>query len=89
MSIFTDIKELAEGRSQSKEWYRSQLTYGLESYSGGFEPGDIIFFSYAAATEKLPFYDRFPMVRITDRSCLLYTSPSPRDATLSRMPSSA
>ena len=24
-----------------------------------------------------------------DRICLLYTSPSPRDATLSRMPSSA
>ena len=24
-----------------------------------------------------------------DRACLLYTSPSPRDATLSRMPSSA
>ena len=24
-----------------------------------------------------------------DASCLLYTSPSPRDATLSRMPSSA
>ena len=24
-----------------------------------------------------------------DKSCLLYTSPSPRDATLSRMPSSA
>ena len=26
---------------------------------------------------------------ITYRGCLLYTSPSPRDATLSRMPSSA
>ena len=25
----------------------------------------------------------------TNNSCLLYTSPSPRDATLSRMPSSA
>ena len=25
----------------------------------------------------------------TDFTCLLYTSPSPRDATLSRMPSSA
>ena len=25
----------------------------------------------------------------TDKNCLLYTSPSPRDATLSRMPSSA
>ena len=27
--------------------------------------------------------------KIIDKSCLLYTSPSPRDATLSRMPSSA
>ena len=26
---------------------------------------------------------------IRDKACLLYTSPSPRDATLSRMPSSA
>ena len=26
---------------------------------------------------------------VQDNSCLLYTSPSPRDATLSRMPSSA
>ena len=26
---------------------------------------------------------------VLDDSCLLYTSPSPRDATLSRMPSSA
>ena len=26
---------------------------------------------------------------VKDRACLLYTSPSPRDATLSRMPSSA
>ena len=26
---------------------------------------------------------------VTNRICLLYTSPSPRDATLSRMPSSA
>ena len=29
------------------------------------------------------------IVDTTDLSCLLYTSPSPRDATLSRMPSSA
>ena len=26
---------------------------------------------------------------LKDKNCLLYTSPSPRDATLSRMPSSA
>ena len=32
-----------------------------------------------------------PALRLsaTDAGCLLYTSPSPRDATLSRMPSSA
>ena len=32
-----------------------------------------------------------PTAQVTDRlkDCLLYTSPSPRDATLSRMPSSA
>ena len=34
---------------------------------------------------------RFPQGTLTwkSTSCLLYTSPSPRDATLSRMPSSA
>ena len=32
---------------------------------------------------------RGPMGIGTNRICLLYTSPSPRDATLSRMPSSA
>ena len=30
-----------------------------------------------------------PTVTHTETTCLLYTSPSPRDATLSRMPSSA
>ena len=30
-----------------------------------------------------------PIFRIQDEDCLLYTSPSPRDRTISRMPSSA
>ena len=29
------------------------------------------------------------LIEIDNEACLLYTSPSPRDATLSRMPSSA
>ena len=29
------------------------------------------------------------IIKPTEKTCLLYTSPSPRDATLSRMPSSA
>ena len=32
-------------------------------------------------------YELFPILR--EKSCLLYTSPSPRDGLLSRMPSSA
>ena len=34
-------------------------------------------------TQALPYFDRLDYV------CLLYTSPSPRDGLLSRMPSSA
>ena len=37
--------------------------------------------------EPMPFEDA--LVELINRICLLYTSPSPRDATLSRMPSSA
>ena len=33
--------------------------------------------------------ERFPAMAVGLHGCLLYTSPSPRDATLSRMPSSA
>ena len=38
----------------------------------------------------LPFGDHDALTEaITDKTCLLYTSPSPRDGLLSRMPSSA
>ena len=43
----------------------------------GFEPETIDLARAAQAIDEL------------NKSCLLYTSPSPRDATLSRMPSSA
>ena len=48
-----------------------------------------------AAAIVVPSYSkkRYPknttVFKVKDISCLLYTSPSPRDATLSRMPSSA
>ena len=40
----------------------------------------------SAATVEL---DQSRVGRLSRMDCLLYTSPSPRDATLSRMPSSA
>ena len=36
-----------------------------------------------------PVKDAYIKAIEEDKNCLLYTSPSPRDATLSRMPSSA
>ena len=54
-----------------------------EFYSVGVLPRGLIekIFNYVAAVEETS--------NITGVTCLLYTSPSPRDATLSRMPSSA
>ena len=44
--------------------------------------------SYLESIAKI-FEDRGYKTFLPHRDCLLYTSPSPRDATLSRMPSSA
>ena len=41
---------------------------------------------FARCPYRYPY--RYPCMKLT-YTCLLYTSPSPRDATLSRMPSSA
>ena len=38
---------------------------------------------------KNPIWNRDALARIHGNTCLLYTSPSPRDRTRSRMPSSA
>ena len=38
---------------------------------------------------KINALGELPVLELDDGTCLLYTSPSPRDATLSRMPSSA
>ena len=64
MSIFQDVKDLANGYPKSKSWYREQLQFGLQDYTGAFNVGDIIFFNYSAQTPDLPFWDTFPMVRI-------------------------
>ena len=41
------------------------------------------------AKSELDWFEPFQTVLDNKNACLLYTSPSPRDATLSRMPSSA
>ena len=41
------------------------------------------------ALNVVPYISSAIIMQLFSNSCLLYTSPSPRDATLSRMPSSA
>ena len=93
MSIASQIIQEAGKRNRSRDWYRSMLMTALENYqsaeyddpgefgevSGPVEVGELYFFNYVATKpERLKYYD-----------CLLYTSPSPRDLVISRMPSSA
>ena len=54
---------------------------GQEYADGRFYP------IFSGVLKSINFYPVSYMKR--DEGCLLYTSPSPRDATLSRMPSSA
>ena len=54
----------------------------MESIISDALPNDFYSFQYTLSNSKRPDC-------IIKMPCLLYTSPSPRDATLSRMPSSA
>ena len=48
-----------------------------------------LFFSNTYPTKGLKNVLKLVALRVLGRPCLLYTSPSPRDGLLSRMPSSA
>ena len=63
-----------EGRSVAARWVQLATT----GRDGGPRVRTLVFRGWAGADQLELFSD-----------CLLYTSPSPRDATLSRMPSSA
>ena len=56
--------------------------------TGGGGVGKSALAYHFATVHRYEFPDGVIGLRV-DKNCLLYTSPSPRDATLSRMPSSA
>ena len=71
--------------SQTAAEFKSE--YETRAVEGNYSIEDVGYFSYDAVwILALALNNTMTMV---DSSCLLYTSPSPRDATLSRMPSSA
>ena len=63
------------------------VSHLVQSTKAGAEFGlGLIWALVIANLFKYPFFQFGPRYAL---ACLLYTSPSPRDATLSRMPSSA
>ena len=64
----------------------SSERYAMASYVGNFGPPDLD----EIQEQRLGVFSRNSEIQTAHiKDCLLYTSPSPRDATLSRMPSSA
>ena len=90
---FENVVELAEYITERGELGAQVLNY----YGGNLDDARSRFDEYAGEYDSLADYAE----ELTEQSgleipqslapyiCLLYTSPSPRDATLSRMPSSA
>ena len=91
-----DINVVGAGRTDTGVHARSmvahfdistEIVFDAEMLSGKLNrllPPDIVVFSINSVAEDM--HARFSA---TWRTCLLYTSPSPRDRSVSRMPSSA
>ena len=73
----------------------TDLKIGDVTEDGGLQLRDLIAKEASEAGKSLAVFSQAKrlvntgLVAISDKSCLLYTSPSPRDRTRSRMPSSA
>ena len=87
-----DIKKLI---AYSSVAHMGFVTMGIFAFNlQGIQGGIYQMLSHGIISGALFFcvgviYDRMHTREIAFYGCLLYTSPSPRDATLSRMPSSA
>ena len=78
--VIAACKDYLEDQTNASRWGKSPISFGIDSEVIDEEIGDALI--------KSGFQIVGDMVEEAP-DCLLYTSPSPRDATLSRMPSSA
>ena len=78
--------------TSSDSGYLSYSDYELGSYLGGGAAGEVYeaeCFKTKRVSLTYECHIHMPGISYIGLSCLLYTSPSPRDGLLSRMPSSA
>ena len=87
-----DISKIESGNAKlrTNEYdivrFIKEVAQNLTSYADDA----FINFKINTPNKKIPiFFEQEKMEKVLINICLLYTSPSPRDATLSRMPSSA
>ena len=73
------------GADEAKKIYGKDARYGLAEFNSNTE----VIAEFKACTTDDDGTDLNGLPLVLYEGCLLYTSPSPRDATLSRMPSSA
>ena len=70
--ILQNILNKAGGGLVNGDWWRTQLLNELGepnidvdfSDTGGFAPGKIYFYQYEAITERLPYYDKYPLTYV-------------------------
>ena len=72
---------------QTLAWTRDEIRVCLLRKGYSFKPGHTTLADVVA--NAAGFSDVLTGRRVQGRNCLLYTSPSPRDRSVSRMPSSA
>ena len=87
---FFEIVDIAVMPEHQKHGLGDKIMHKLMAYIHAKAP-DTAYVSLMADHGTPEFYKRFgfEVSLPPQKACLLYTSPSPRDATLSRMPSSA
>ena len=85
------MSELVEWNKTMPTLFVSQtwLTYGHPDNSSNIKLNSLKSFLRNAVNGKKPILPTWELELVWGKDCLLYTSPSPRDLSTSRMPSSA
>ena len=87
LGIAMQLTNIARDVIEDKKMNRQYIKPDFENIEATLKLADMFYESSYTSIKKIPFKYRFAI--IVARSCLLYTSPSPRDKRQSRMPSSA